>query len=116
MPAPTGKVLFIMRVYPFLKETFFVCALVQMALLCSPAGVTARDYTVALVPFRMNADESIVYIENGVRDMITSRMSYDATITLVEQSLVHDALSNLSARELTREKLWSLAVHCKQIM
>lgn len=105
MPAPTDKVLFIMRVYPFLKETFSVFAIIQMAFLCSAAGVTARDYTVALVPFRMNADESIVYIENGVRDMIASRLSYDAPITLVEQSLVHDELSSIAARELTREKL-----------
>jgi len=94
-----------MRVYPLLKETFAIVAIIHMAFLCSAAEVTARDYTVALVPFRMNADENIVYIENGVRDMITSRMTYDAPITLVEQSLVHDELSSIAARELTREKL-----------
>jgi TolB-like protein len=101
-------VLFIMRVYHFLKETFSVFAILQMTFLCSAAGVTARDYTVALVPFRMNADESIDYIENGVRDMIASRMSYDAPITLIEQGLVQDELSNISARELTSEKLMEL--------
>ena len=97
-----------MRVYPLLKETFIVVAIVQMAFFSSAAGVTARDYTVALVPFRMNAEESIEYIENGVRDMIASRLSYGAPITLIEQSLVHDELSNISARELTREKLMEL--------
>jgi TolB-like protein len=97
-----------MRVYPLLKETFIVVAIVQMAFFSSAAGVTAGDYTVALVPFRMNAEESIEYIENGVRDMIASRMSYGASITLIEQGLVHDELSNIPARELTREKLMEL--------
>jgi TolB-like protein len=97
-----------MRVYPLLKEMFPIFAIIQLAFLCFAAGVTARDYTVALVPFRMNADENIVYIENGVRDMLTSRMSFDAPITLVERSLIDDELSNMSARELTREKLMEL--------
>jgi TolB-like protein len=97
-----------MRVYPLKREMFPVFAIIQMAFLCFAAGVTARDYTVALVPFRMNADENIVYIENGVRDMLTSRMSFDAPIFLVERSLVEDELSNMSARELTREKLMEL--------
>jgi TolB-like protein len=108
MPAPTDKVLFIMRVYPLLKQLFPLVAIMQMAMLCSAAGVTARDYTVALVPFRMNADENIAYIENGVQDMIASRISYNAPITLVEQSLVHDELASMSAPELTREKLMEL--------
>jgi len=97
-----------MGVYHFLKETFSVFAIVQILFLCCAAGVSARDYTVALVPFRMNADESIEYIENGVRDMIASRMSYDAPITLIEQGLVHDELSKTSSRELTRERLMEL--------
>jgi TolB-like protein len=97
-----------MRVYPLLKETFPVFAIIQIAFLCYAAGVIARDYTVALVPFRMNADEDIVYIENGVRDMIGTRISYNVPITVVERSLVYDELSNLSARELTREKLMEL--------
>lgn len=108
MPAPIDKVLFIMRVYAFLKQIFLFFAVIQMALLWIAAGVTARDYAVALVPFRMNADESIVYMENGVRDMIASRMSYEAPINPIEQSLVNDELSNMSASELTREKLMEL--------
>jgi TolB-like protein len=97
-----------MRVYPLLKETFPICAIMQMVFLCYGAAVTAGDYTVALVPFRMNADENIVYIENGVRDMIASRMSYNVPITLVERGLIHNELSNVSARELTRKKLMEL--------
>src|SRR5210317_1272913 len=97
-----------MRVYHLLKQLFPLAAIMQMAILCSAAGVAARDYTVALVPFRMNADENIAYIENGVQDMIASRISYNAPITLVEQSLVHDELASMSAPELTREKLMEL--------
>lgn len=97
-----------MRVCHVLKKTFSVFAIVQMAFLCSALGVTARDYTVALVPFRMNADERIEYIENGVRDMIASRMSYTAPVTLIEQGLVRHELSSISGRELTREKLMEL--------
>jgi hypothetical protein len=40
--------------------------------------------------------------------MIASRISYNAPITLVEQSLVHDELASMSAPELTREKLMEL--------
>ena len=97
-----------MRVYPLLKELLPLVAVMQMAILCSAAGVAARDYSVALVPFRMNADENIVYIKNGVRDMITSRLSYNAPITLIEQSLVQDALATMSLPDLTKERLMEL--------
>lgn len=94
-----------MPVYPLLKRPFFIFAVVHTALVGYAAAVSARDYTVALVPFRTNAEENIGYIENGVRDMIRSRLSYKASLTLVEQGLVEDALSNSPARELSREKL-----------
>jgi len=97
-----------MRVFLLRKKLFSLVVVMQLALLCTAVEIAARDYTVMLVPFRMNADENIVYIENGVRDMITSRMSYSAPITLVEQSLVQDELSNMSAPELTRERLMEL--------
>ena len=97
-----------MRVFPLRKKLFSFVVVMQLALLCTAAEVAARDYTVVLVPFRMNADENIVYIENGVRDMITSRISYNTPITFVEQSLVQDELSNMSTPELTRERLMKL--------
>jgi len=58
---------------------------------------------VAILPFQMNADEDIDYINRGIRDMLTSRITYGTHITILDQRLVKDALYKVGTGKLTQK-------------
>lgn len=95
-----------MRCYFLMRLTFLTFTVVLLLVLCYPHSMgIASVNKVAILPFQMNADEDIDYINRAVRDMLTSRIAYGAEVAVVEQSVVKDALSKVGSGKLTKKRV-----------
>ena len=93
-----------MRVNRVVRKIVVFFVVMQVAVLFSPEpGLTASS-TVAVIPFRMNAEEPIDYIGDGVRDMLTSRIGSTPSTRVVKQSLIREAIVKGGGGELTQER------------
>lgn len=89
-----------------LRLAFLLFIVINLLVLCyANRMVIARETKVAILPFQVNADEDMDYISRGIRDMLTSRITYGNHITVVEQSLVKEALYKVGTGELTRKMI-----------
>jgi len=86
------------------RKIIALFVVLQVAVLFPPQQVLGASSTVAVMPFRMNAEEPIDYIGDGVRDMITSRIGSTPALSVVKQSLIREALVQGGGGELTQER------------
>jgi len=93
-----------MRVNRVVRKIVALFVVLQVAVLFPPQQVLGASSTVAVMPFRMNAEEPIDYIGDGVRDMITSRIGSTPAISVVKQSMVREAIVQGGGGELTQER------------
>ena len=93
-----------MRVKHVVRKIVFFFVVMQVAVLFPPQKVLGASSRVAVMPFRMNANEPIDYIGDGVRDMITSRIGSTPSISVLKQSLVREAIVQGGGGELTQER------------
>lgn len=91
-------------VWCVLRKNVFLLLILQGTVLLPLDNVLAETSTVAVIPFRVNAEEPIGFIGDGVRDMLTSRIGSTPSISVVKQSLVKEALAKASVSELTEER------------
>lgn len=104
--APELRCFLFMRRYPFLRLKFLLLVAINLLVLCYPGVGITNGTKVAVLPFQMNTDEDIEYINRGIRDMLASRITYGADIRVVEQNLVRDALSTkLISGKLTKKRI-----------
>jgi len=94
-----------MRRYPFLRLKFLLLVAINLLVLCYPGVGITNGTKVAVLPFQMNTDEDIEYINSGIRDMLASRITYGADIRVVEQNLVRDVLSKVLPDKLTKKRI-----------
>jgi len=88
----------------FVRLKFQLFIVINVLVLCYSSSVgIASVAKVAILPFQMNADEDIDYINRGIRDMLTSRITYGTHITILDQSLVKDALYKVGTGKLTQK-------------
>ena len=92
-----------------MRATLLSFIAINVLLLCISieAGI-AKVSKVAILPFQTNADENIDYINRGIREMLTARVTYGDTISVVEHGVVQDAMSEVHPRELTSEEVQAL--------
>jgi TolB-like protein len=79
-----------------------------MMLLPAPAAAAAK--TVAIVPFRVNAEKDMNYLRDGVYDMLASRLYKEGEVEVLNRQVVERALpagsgplAETAARELGRK-------------
>jgi len=87
---------------------FLLIIVINFLILCYPAVGISGLAKVAILPFQMNTNEDIEYINRGIRDMLTSRITYGAQITIIEQNMVKEVLSKVILGELTKEGIYEI--------
>ena len=97
-----------MRVNRVVRKIVIFFFAMQVVVFFVPQPGLAASSTVAVVPFRINAEEPIDYIGDGVRDMITSRIGSTPSIRVVKQSLIREAIVQVGGGELTQERALDL--------
>jgi len=63
----------------------------------SPSIAQSRDpnkvYKVAILPFMINTQENLDYLREGINDILTSRITVEERVAVIERSIVERALS-----------------------
>jgi len=71
------------------KNIKFLFLLILFLFLIKPGNLLAKDkYLIAVLPFSAHSAENIDYIRYGVWDMLSSRISYQDKIQVVEKDLI----------------------------
>jgi TolB-like protein len=86
--------------------------LTALLILLSGANATAEEKTaktVAVLPFAMHAPESMAYMQNGLRDMLASRLAANAGVTITENAKI-DGLLKEPGRVLQQQEAEELAL------
>jgi TolB-like protein len=78
-------------------KTIFLCLLLALILtLPSPSITQTRDpskvYKVAILPFMIYSQENLDYLREGIYDILTSRITVEERIVVIERSVVERAL------------------------
>lgn len=78
-------------------------------LLLATGLVWAKDKkTVAVLPFSVHSAENIDYVRQGIRDMLSSRISASDKIEVLDREAVLEALKRTEGKELTLPAVQSL--------
>jgi len=82
---------------PMKLKAILLCLLLALVLtLPSPSITQTRDpskvYKVAILPFMIYSQENLDYLREGINDILTSRITVQDRITVIDRSLVERAL------------------------
>ncbi|MBI5327164.1 MAG: VCBS repeat-containing protein [Deltaproteobacteria bacterium] len=66
-------------------------------------SIAAESVKVAIVPWKINAEEKFGYLKGGVYDMFASRIGAEPTIEIVKESFIKSALSKYGQEEMTED-------------
>ncbi|MBF0378351.1 MAG: hypothetical protein HQK72_12845 [Desulfamplus sp.] len=67
--------------------TFFLIALFQFSNIALSEANSSEIKTVAITPFQINSQQDISYIQNGIHEMLTSRLACKDKILVVSENL-----------------------------
>ena len=78
-------------------KTILLCLLLAISLtLPSPSITQSRDpnkvYKVAILPFMIHSQENLDYLREGINDILTSRITVEERVVVIERSIVERAL------------------------
>ena len=71
---------------------FFFLLLLTLSI--SPAAMAAQPVKVAILPFAMNAKEDLGYLSDGIVDMLTSRISWEGKVGVIEKGKVKEVMGD----------------------
>jgi TolB-like protein len=76
------------------KSGFFILliALILVAAAAAPPSAAAAAKTVAIVPFKVNADKDMGFLRDGVYDMLSSRLLKAGEVEVMSRAAVEKAL------------------------
>jgi TolB-like protein len=86
------------------KSILLFSFLIFILTLPSPSITQNRDlnkiYKVAILPFTIHSQENLDYLREGINDILTSRITAEGRVVVIERSIVERALSEEKAMRL----------------
>ena len=86
------------------KSILLFSFLIFILTLPSPSITQNRDlnkiYKVAILPFTIHSQENLDYLREGINDILTSRITTEGRVVVIERSIVERALSEEKAMRL----------------
>ena len=80
----------------YTKGMFFILCFSVFALVIGNAVVAAAEpKRVVIVPFKVNAEKDLTFLEEGIADMLESRLSWDDKVTVVNREETKRALESV---------------------
>ena len=74
--------------YNNLKILSAILLLMIISLLPVHSSIAKGPKTVAILPFTMNADRDLTFLQEGIMDMINSRLAWKGKVEVLEKGLV----------------------------
>ena len=88
----------------FLKSALFIGLLLSIGV----TGLAKEKSTVAILPFSVSSAENIDYVQQGIWDMLTSRISVENKIEVINKDIVLTNLKEAAKKELTLADVYGL--------
>ena len=79
-----------MKNHRFELTAFWIVLIVFILMTGASAAEVKR---VALVPFKINAQEDLTYLRDGINDMLTTRLSQNQAVTVIQRIEVEQAVN-----------------------
>ena len=80
-----------MKTKPLILIPFLLLILIAMGF--SPAGSADQaPKKVAILPFTMNAERDLTFLQNGIMDMLASRLAWKGKVDIMEKGRINQAL------------------------
>ena len=91
-----------------MKNTFMF--LICLFVLVAGSGQTGakEKTTLAVLPFSLHSAENIDYLQDGISDMLSSRIAFNGKIEVLSKDALIDALKETGGKELTLTDVYSL--------
>ena len=71
--------------------------LVILGLLIGSMTTASADVTkLAILPFKVNADRDLTFLQNGIVDMLSSRLSRPGAMEVIDRRIVASALETIT--------------------
>jgi TolB-like protein len=65
------------------KYSLLLLLLIVFTLLSGSLGAETRPFRVAVVPFSINAEKDLTYLQNGIADMLASRLAWENKVQVL---------------------------------
>lgn len=74
-----------------MKKRFLSIFLIlfNFLLICSNEAESASPAKIAVLPFKINAKEDLNFLKDGIQDMLSSRLSWEDKVTVIERQTVN---------------------------
>jgi len=79
-----------------LKRVISFVTIVALTPLCALSVLAAQPSRVAIIPFKIHADRDISFLRDGIVDMLTTRLSWEDKVVVIEREVTEAALTNLA--------------------
>ena len=85
-----------MKTSKYVSYVFGIAVLFSFLFTISPPPATAADaLRVAILPFDIHADKNLDFLKTGIQDMLSSRLSWENRVVVLEKSEVNHAVAQL---------------------
>ena len=74
------------------NSTLFIVILLISTLFYAGAGLCAEQKKVAVIPFTMNSSQDLGFLQNGLFDMLSSRLSDSGKVVVLDREAVDSAM------------------------
>ena len=90
-------------------RAFVIGLVLLVAMIGSPQPAAAKLYRVAVVPFKINAEKDLSFLQDGITDMLTSRLAWQDKVTVLTRAETAGALKDAASplNENTARKIGS---------
>lgn len=76
---------------------FFILSLAFIIIIGFPARASAKQSRIAIVPFTMNAEKDLTYLQEGILSMLSSRLSWEGKVSVVSRQETAAAVKAITA-------------------
>ncbi len=92
------------NIYKTTKRIFYVCLV--LTLICIHSASTAQEpKRIALLPFKVNAEKDMSFLQNGIFDMLTSRLSSAGQVEVLDRREAENAVESIAGARPLDENL-----------
>ncbi len=78
------------------KRLFGFILLFSLVLITAGGGMADEPSRVVIVPFKINADRDLSFLQEGILDMLTSRLSWENRVAVVAREDTNEAIKDVS--------------------
>ena len=79
---------------PFITGLILIAATVLIST-AAAAGQTEKTAKVAVLPFKINSEKNLDFLQDGIMDMLSSRLAWQGKVEVLEKEYVKDVLGEI---------------------